>query len=59
MLVITAIVRTVCNCVHSNKPVIDSKIMQPAIVSDSKTQNTLTPTAACSRITVPIGVASI
>ena len=58
-LVMTAIVRTVCNCVHNNKPVMDSKIKPPAIVSDNNTQNALTPMDMCRRVNVPIGVASI
>ncbi len=32
--VVTAMVRTVCNWVHNNKPVIDSRISAPAMVSD-------------------------
>ena len=58
-LVSTATVRIVCNCVHNSKPVSDSKIKLPAMVSDSSTQNALTPTDIWRRVSAPIGVASI
>lgn len=44
--------------VHSDSPVSDSKMLLPAMVSDSNTQKALTPVDVCRRVKVPSGLAS-